>query len=131
MENASKALLIAGSILIVILLIAMGVKVFNSTKGTTDSAKATMDTTTITMFNNKFTQYAGKRQSAAKLRALADIVIAHNAIDETNQVSFMGETDATIIVTRVSELSGFYTIYVKDTDRNGLIDYIEYYLIGY
>ena len=37
MENASKALLIAAAVLIVILLIALGVGVFNSSKGTVDT----------------------------------------------------------------------------------------------
>ena len=59
MENASKALLIAGSILIAILLIAMAVKVVNPTKVLTDSAKITLDATEIAMFNNKFTPYFG------------------------------------------------------------------------
>ena len=41
MENASKALIIAGSILISILLISLGIIMFNSSKGTTDQAKET------------------------------------------------------------------------------------------
>ena len=36
MENASKALLIAGAILIVILLIAVGMMVYNGAKGSID-----------------------------------------------------------------------------------------------
>ena len=35
MENATKALLIAGSVLIAILLIALGLRIFNSTTDTT------------------------------------------------------------------------------------------------
>lgn len=41
MENASKALLIAGAILIAILLISLGIIMFNSSKGTTDQASNT------------------------------------------------------------------------------------------
>jgi len=78
MENASKALLIAGSILIVILLIAMGMRVFNSTTGTTDAVEGVMSATEIAMFNNKFNQYVGKRQSIKTVKALANTIIAHN-----------------------------------------------------
>ena len=39
MENATKALLIAASILIVIILVAIGVRLLNSTKNTADQAK--------------------------------------------------------------------------------------------
>ena len=41
MENASKALIIAGAILIAILLISLGIIMFNSSKGTTDQATGT------------------------------------------------------------------------------------------
>ncbi len=41
MENASKALIIAGAILISILLISLGIIMFNSSKGTTDQATST------------------------------------------------------------------------------------------
>ena len=40
MENATKALLIAAAVLIVILLIAFGMKIFNSTSDTTGQASA-------------------------------------------------------------------------------------------
>ncbi len=41
MENASKALIIAGAILISILLISLGIIMFNASKGTTDQASGT------------------------------------------------------------------------------------------
>ena len=115
MENASKALLIAGSILVVILLIAMGVRVFNSTSGTTDSVEGTMQSTEIATFNNKFTAYAGTGKSAAQVKALANIVIANNATNSLHKVSFKvlnqtTTTDAGTITTNVSNLSGSYQI---------------------
>ena len=63
MENASKALLIAASVLIVILLIAFGMKIFNSTSGTGEQVEGVMKTTEITMFNNKFMAYVGQNKS--------------------------------------------------------------------
>ena len=41
MENASKALIIAGAILISILLISLGIVMFNASKGTTGQATYT------------------------------------------------------------------------------------------
>ena len=41
MENASKALLIAGAVLIVILLISLGIMMFRSSQGTTEQASNT------------------------------------------------------------------------------------------
>ena len=124
MENASKALLIAASVLIVILLIAVGMRIFNSTSGTADNVEITMNATEIATFNSKFTAYAGSGKSASQVRALANIVIANNA---TNQytVYFDGEEDATAITEYVADLEGIFTIKVYDDDGNGLIDYIE------
>ena len=41
MENASKALLIAAAVLVVILLIAFGMKIFNSTANVSGQSEAT------------------------------------------------------------------------------------------
>ena len=41
MENASKALIIAGAVLISILLVTVGVIMFQKSKGTTDQAEGT------------------------------------------------------------------------------------------
>ena len=77
MENASKALLIAASVLIVILLIAFGVRIFNSTSGTTDSLETTMSSTEVVSFNNKFTAYLGT-QNTAKAKTLVNMILANN-----------------------------------------------------
>ena len=44
MENATKALIIAGAILIAILLIGLGITTYNNSKGVTDQANTTSDT---------------------------------------------------------------------------------------
>lgn len=78
MENATKALLIAGSVLIAILLIAMGVKILSSTSGTTESTQKVMDATAVNTFNSQFASYAGQ-QSATNIKALVQKVIVSNA----------------------------------------------------
>ena len=62
MENASKALIIAGAILLSILLISLGIMVYNNAKGTVNDAN--LDTESIQTFNGKFTQYCGNNKSA-------------------------------------------------------------------
>ena len=78
MENASKALLIAGAVLIVILLIAMGMKIFRSQDDMADQVETNVQTTEMLTFNNKFYKYAGK-QKGTQVKALINDVIAHNA----------------------------------------------------
>ena len=59
MENASKALLIAAAVLIVILLIAFGMRIFNSTSDVSGQA-----TSTGTQLSNQTTQAASSAQNA-------------------------------------------------------------------
>ena len=54
MENASKALLIAGAILIVILLIAIGMLVYNGAKSSIDKGISTMTATEKQIHNAQF-----------------------------------------------------------------------------
>ena len=79
MENASKALLIAGSVLIVILLIAFGMKIFNSTSGSADEIEGTMQTAEMAMFNNKFLPYVGTNKPKAQAMSLMNQIIVNNS----------------------------------------------------
>lgn len=80
MENATKALLIAGSVLIAILLIAMGIRIFSSTTGMVDSAQTTSDATQVAIFNGKFNEYIGAANiSGSKIISLQQKIIASNA----------------------------------------------------
>ena len=114
MENASKALLIAGSVLIAILLIAVGVRVFNSTQGTTDQVEGTMQTTEVATFNNKFLPYIGTK-SKAQVISLLNTVISNNATNQTHQVT-INNVDAKTKINSV--VNSTYTIKIETTDYN-------------
>ena len=68
MENASKALIIAGAILIAILLISVGIMVMNSVNKPVDQAKMQADAQAINIFNAKFEVYEGKNRSATQAK---------------------------------------------------------------
>ena len=61
MENATKALLIAAAVLVVIILIAFGMRIVSTSSGTQDQADATMNSTKAQAFNQKFEAYKGNR----------------------------------------------------------------------
>lgn len=112
MENATKALLIAGSILIAILLIAMGVKIFNSTSGTTQSAQSTMDATAITTFNTQFTGFLNKPITASQANTLEQKVIASNAVNTGHTVTFTNNGAGTY---KATYINGYITAISKDS----------------
>lgn len=75
MENASKALIIAGAILLSILIIALGIYVFNMAKGATSTDS--LSSLEVTSFNEKFTQYEG-RQLGSSVKSLIGEIISNN-----------------------------------------------------
>lgn len=80
MENASKALIIAGAILLAILLISLGIMIFNQAQDTVNNSGMTQ--AEVTTFNNKFLKYEGK-QKGAVVKSLINEIKAANA-DENN-----------------------------------------------
>ena len=90
MENASKALIIAGAILIALVLIGVGMLLINGISGFTESAGTRMDEMTISTTNARFTPYEGKR-TGSNIRALIDAIATYNLnADPTAQVQFNG-----------------------------------------
>lgn len=76
MENASKALLIAGAILLAILLISLGIMVYNNAKGTISDSN--LDTEKAQAFNTKISQYCGSSKSGTTMNSLVDAIAASN-----------------------------------------------------
>ena len=63
MENATKALLIAAAVLIVIMIIGIALKVSGSANSSVKQAETTMSAIEIQTFNSRFTPYIGKNIS--------------------------------------------------------------------
>ena len=135
MENASKALLIAGAILIVILIIGIGMLVFNSTTGTIDEAVAQMSGQEKDMFNQQFEQYSGNRVNGANVKALLRKIRDNNTTNsdvEAKQVvlSFTPPNGSAITdpVSAINQVNtaGTYTVVCEDKKTSyagdGLID---------
>ena len=99
MENASKALIIAGSVLIAILIISLGLFIFKSTEGTTDQTKKLGETLEVQQFNSQFLKYCGDSVKGSQVRTLCEVIIAHNS-NSDNEVSINDENGA-------AEISGF------------------------
>lgn len=123
MENASKALIIAGAILLAILIIGIGMSVFRSASGVMSSVN--MDEQEIATFNEQFTFYAGNRVSGTKVRQLLNALASNyrtNSDDASKcpQVVFDNTTGAdSVAVSNRAAGSGGET---DDTTIKGFAD---------
>ena len=148
MENASKALLIAGAILLCILIIAIGMFIYNSAQSTITDSMSTLSTQEVDAFNNQFTSYEG-RQTGSNVKALMGRLIgnANTYRDEPtkvphvyiNQLSNTQNNNVTAAFNTAGNTQNYisalgrirnrvetkHEYYVELTfQNNGLIDYI-------
>ena len=125
MENATKALLIAGEVLIVILLIGVGMLIFNSSTQPVQTAVTQMAAQDKQIFNAQFENYAGV-QNGTSVRTLLANVISSNAVYDA-QVSANTKTTADEISTLRTgiSLSKKYTVTLGYTD-DGLVNAVTY-----
>ena len=93
MENASKALIIAGAILLSILIISLGIMVYQNAKNTVGNAN--LNKQEIETFNSQWETYEGTSKTASEVKTMIRAVIASNASEEkagTNRFVFVTNT---------------------------------------
>ena len=76
MENATKALLIAAAVLVAILIISLGLVVYNMAAETIESVNFSGQE--VTAFNDKFLQYQGTKVRGSEVNALVQTVLSSN-----------------------------------------------------
>lgn len=97
MENASKALIIAGAVLISLVIIGLGVLVVNRMSSTV--SKANLNREEAQAQNSKFDQYFGENVSANEVKSLLKTIAANNVTadtsDELKVITVLFSTDGT------------------------------------
>lgn len=88
MENATKALLIAAAVLVAILIISLGIGIFNMASEQVDNA-GDLSEYQIQQFNDKFKKYEGTNVSGSDVNAMINTVFNHNLAqpDTSTQIS--------------------------------------------
>ncbi len=104
MENASKALIIAGAILLSILIIALGVFVFNQAKSAVGNTG--LSDQEVAAFNSKFDSYEGN-QKGSSVKALINTVRNYNKSAESGEIiNILPGTAPTNITDQLTDDSG-------------------------
>lgn len=138
MENASKALLIAGAILIVIVLISIGMMIVSSSQDITGQVGDITTSQAITAFNQEYENYQGP-QRGASVRSLLGKIATNNASnssghtiavtisDTAKKITMNKETKTKEITQVAAEIvsSATYTVVIEDKDSNGYITEIK------
>lgn len=117
MENASKALIIAGAILLAILLISLGIMIYNQAQSVVDGSG--MSEAELSTFNSKFTKYEGE-QKGSVVKSMINEIGSNNANDPEHQITITDSTGTSPAITadNTSGISNntIYTITFTRTD---------------
>lgn len=125
MENASKALIIAGSILISILIVGLGVIIYSNVSGIASGAG--LSEQEITMHNSPFEAYFGGSVSGSNVKALLSKVTANNnaagANDEVigNKIYIIDESNNAVTSSSI-KTGRTYTVKLAEGDAYSDVD---------
>ena len=109
MENASKALIIAGAILLAILIISLGIMILGKAQDTINGSGMTQ--AEVQAFNEKFTKYEGS-QRGSSVRSLIQEVVSNNGTQENQDASRTVSVDGSAGIS-VSRYNCFWYCWYK------------------
>jgi len=82
MENASKALIIAGAVLLAILIIAIGMLIYNNAQNTIEESVQSMSAYDRNQFNAQWTQYQGQTSGTVVRELISKLVTNAKTYEE-------------------------------------------------
>ncbi len=112
MENASKALIIAGAILLAILLISLGIMIFNQAQDTVTNSG--MTEAELTSFNNKFLKYEGDQKGSMVKSMIQDVKSSNANASDGHKV--------TVVLTGTAGKAGVTNVDSTDLQTTSVID---------
>lgn len=121
MENASKALLIAGAILICILLIAIGMYIYNSAQSTIQTAAGQMGQQDKEMYNSMIKKYVGNSKKGSDVKQMIEDVISQNSqyVNESGKfISIHVGTIAGYDSSTLESVTKAANVYENDSSEN-------------
>ena len=134
MENAAKALLISASVLIVVVLIAFGIRILSSTSGTVNQAERASTTMEVYIFNSQFDMYLGNNVDVKNVKELAKKVLINNAkissSDDPKGIRLLVKDSYLFSTTEISTFINnlekkAYNVSIEDVDEVGRIKTIR------
>lgn len=103
MENASKALIIAGAILLSILLISLGIMIFGQAQDTVNNSG--MSQAEIQTFNSRFLKYEGTRSGSVVKTLVNEVIAAKTDASTPSTFNVNKSTDGTTVGTAITSTS--------------------------
>ena len=133
MENATKALLISGGILIAMLVISIGIVLFSNYRDVGSSYQQQLSATQIQKFNANFTKFEGRNDIIIQeIVSLANFVKDYNTDNEGKEIEVILQgNDLTApgvdLIYKLKNDTGNYNAKIDEYDNDGLVKKITFY----
>lgn len=135
MENATKALLIAAAVLVAILIISLGLVVYNMAEESVNN-NSSLSAQEIQAFNDQFTQYEGDNVRGTRVNSLLKTALNNNITqqqegNEGKIVTITASAGCTVAINlsektmTKADSSKMYKVVVKLDGPGGLVKTIE------
>lgn len=118
MENASKALLMAGGILLGVLILTLMVTLFAGSKGLANSYEKTKQEEAIQQFNVNFTKYIGQELTIHDVVTICNFAI-ENGIPENKIVGLKSQS-------QIKDDNSKYTLKITGYSTEGYVNSISF-----
>lgn len=132
MENASKALIIAGAILVSLLIIGIGMALYQGAQGMWTEGVSQMSTQEKDAFNSRLLPYEGNKVTGNNVRAMIQAVISMNSTNQDTEdkiVTVNGKSSsADLSKMKVNDVNTgkTYSVTMTYNDVTGLIHEITF-----
>ena len=127
MDNASKALIMVGGVLITVMVISLAMYLFTGARGVADASERRLMTSQIEGFNRFFVNYPPEITGLDDYNIIGKIEDI-SATVSLPDVSYSGASKADVVDTVNFTVKYKYTY--SDTDGNGYIDTVNFIKIG-
>ena len=117
MENASKALLIAGGIMIAVAIISIGVMLHGAFSNASEQYVVVADTAELTKFNANFEVFRGRTNITAQ-----EIVTLYNMAEEYKTKTYLN-ADVKVASSDITNIIDFLKNNSYDTSNNKIITF--------
>lgn len=141
MENASKAVVIAGSILVAVMLVSLGVLIYNIASKTASDIGLKIEDIAKNAENKMYLSYVGNDKSASSVQALLSVISANNSNQNSSytiEVKLVGggkfspskesvstASDIMSVYNEITSKDTVYNVGVTALDNSGIISTIQ------
>lgn len=116
MDNASKALIMAGAILISVAIVGIGIYIFSTASSLTDDAVGQIDSLAVSAVNSRLENYlGGSVRGSSVIQLLREVEVLNANGSMPNPVTVTGVTEATV------KSNQRYSVTVSGRDNAGYI----------